>query len=242
MDTMTNYNKYEPLSSQQYQVCCITMNMTDRLRLLACPPEIIPLMRECINQCWGQIQDERSYYGSHEFKIRGNPWYGQGDDAVSSRRLLNGMLTVMAKQGWNLLQATDCSKKERDKDSLFFEKGTPDPEASLFAVSFNMGDRIRIIDAPGFMPYLKQAVQAVWSRGVQNEREYYGSLELKLSGNPWYPYGEEAVQSKLLLSQIIANFRAVGYKLYASVDISSGQNNGMDLESWIFRRVGPHWQ
>lgn len=238
---MANYGKYEPVNKTEYQVCCITMNMGDRLRLLACPPEIIPLIRESIQTSWGKVQDERPYNGSHEFKLKGYPWYGQGDDAVSSRRLLASILTVMARNGWNLLQSTDVSKKEGDKDSLFFERGVVDPDASLFAVSFNMGDRIRIIDAPGFLPYIKEAVNTMWSRGIQNEREYHGSTELKLAGNPWYPTGDEAVHSKLLLAQIIANFRSVGYKLYASVDISYG-TDGRDLESWVFRKVGQNWE
>jgi len=238
---MANYGQYEPVNKTQYQVCCITMNMGDRLRLLACPPEIIPLIRDSIQQTWGKVQEERPYHGSHEFKLKGYPWHGQGDDAVASRRLLAGILSTMAKEGWNLLQSTDVSKKEGDKDSLFFERGTPDPEAILFAVSFNMGDRIRIIDAPGFLPYVKEAITAFWPRGIQNEREYNGSIELKLSGNPWYPTGDEAVHSKLLLSQIIANFRSAGYKLYASVDISFG-HEGRDLESWVFRKVGKGWQ
>ena len=140
-----------------------------------------------------------------------------------------------------MIQSADVSKQPGDKDTLFFEKGNVDADASLFAVSFNMGDRIRIVDAPGFMPYLKQAVTTCWPRGIQNEREYNGSLELKLAGNPWYPHGEDAVHSKLTLAQIIANFRSVGYKLYASVDISYG-HEGRDLESWVFRKVGEHWQ
>ncbi len=248
---MANFGTYEPANKSQYQVCCITMNMGDRLRLLACPAEVIPLIRECIQASWGKIQDERPYNGSHEFKLKGYPWYGQGNDAVASRRLLAAILTVMAKNGWNLLQSSDVSKKMGDKDSLFFESGKIDEEASLFAVSFNMGDRIRIIDAPGFLPYVQEAVKQFWPRGIQNEREYCGSMELKLAGNPWYPFGEEAVYSKLLLCQLIANFHSVGYKLYASVDISQGhtqttgaghQTGSSDLESWVFRKIGPNWQ
>jgi len=238
---MASFGKYDPVNNSEYQVCCITMNMGDRLRLLACPPDVIPLIRVAVQQSWGKIQDERPYHGSHEFKLRGYPWHGQGDDAVASRRLLAGILRVMAQQGWNLIQSTDVSKKEGDKDSLFFERGVPEADASLFAVTFNMGDRIRIVDAPGFFPYLKEAVQKFWPRGIQNEREYHGSMEMKLAGTPWYPCGEEAVYSKLLLCQIIANFRTVGYKLYASVDISYG-TEGRDLESWVFRRVSENWK
>ncbi|CAL8108989.1 unnamed protein product [Orchesella dallaii] len=242
---MTQYGTYVPVNSSGNQICCITMNKTDLLRLLACPPDITSLMRQTILQSWGNIQNECSYHGSHEFKLEGYPWAGQGNDAVTSRRLLTGILRVMAQQGWNLLQATDTSKKESDKDSLFFDRGVPEADVSLIALSFNMSDRIRIVDAPGFLPYLKDAVQKSWPKGIQNEREYNGSLELKLRGNPWFSNGEEAVYSKLLLCQIIANFRTAGYKLYASVDISAAGGrdwSGGDLDSWVFRRVSENWK
>lgn len=75
---------------------------------------------------------------------------------------------------------------------------------------------------------------------IQQEQLYNTAYEFKLRGNPFFSDGSEAVLSRMLLSQILANFRAQGYKLYTSIDISIG-NEGMDVESWVFRRVGPAW-
>lgn len=72
------------------------------------------------------------------------------------------------------------------------------------------------------------------------QQMYGGAHEFKLSGNPFYSDWNEAVYARMLLSQILANLRSQGYKLYTSVDISIG-TDGMDLESWVFRRVGPAW-
>jgi len=146
----------------------------------------------------------------------------------------------MARNGWNLIQSADVSKKPGDKDTLFFENATPDPEVQIFGLSFNMGDRIRIIDAPGMGPYVREAINTQWAGKIQNERDYNGALEFKLEGNPWWPNGSDAVRSRMLLNQILANFRALGFKLYSSVDVSTGQE-GRDLESWVFRKVGPAW-
>jgi len=147
----------------------------------------------------------------------------------------------MAQFGWNLLQAADVSKKPDDKDTMFFESGTPDPDVDMFAISFNMVDRIRIIDAPSFEVCVKNAIQSQWHKGIQDRSNYYGSIEYKLVGYPWHADGSETVRCRMLLCQLIANIRAKGYKLYASVDITMG-NKGSDLESWIFRRVGAAWQ
>lgn len=146
------------------------------------------------------------------------------------------MLTSMASLGWNLIQSTDVSKREGDKDSLFFEKGMADPDARLFVISFNQRNRIRIIDAPDLMPCIVDACSQFWTKGIEEENEFNGYMELKLKGNPWYPMSEDAVKSKLVLCKVLANFRSLGYKLYASVDLSYG-TEGTDLETWVLRRI-----
>lgn len=222
-------------------VCSISMNMTDRIRLIGVPGQLVNGLRQSILSGWGRpIQDERNYHGAHEFKLSGNPWHGAGADAVLARNLINSVLLFMAKAGWNLVQAADISKKAGDKDTMFFESSEPDPDAQLFALSFNMGDRIRVIGANGMMPYVKKTVENYWPRGIQNEREYNGSLELKLAGNPWWADGSDTVSARSLLNQILATLRSLGFKLYGSIDISLG-HEGRDLESWFFRRVGPYW-
>ncbi|KAF9393927.1 hypothetical protein CPC16_000701 [Podila verticillata] len=226
---------------QASRVCCITLNEADKIRLIGTPPEITPAIRLAIRQGWGAIQREQNYAGAHEFKLMGNPWHGQSEEAVRSRKLITAVLKAMANYGWNLIQAADVSKKQSDKDSLFFELGpVQDPQADLFSISFNRSDRIRVIDAPHMVPYVQQAIQTQWKYGIQMQQMYGGAHEFKLSGNPFYSDWNEAVYARMLLSQILANLRSQGYKLYTSVDISIG-TDGMDLESWVFRRVGPAW-
>ncbi|KAF9359009.1 hypothetical protein BGX34_008586 [Mortierella sp. NVP85] len=233
--------------AQSPQVSCISLNESDKIRMIGVGPQVIQAVRQAIAMSWGTIQRERDYHGAHEFKLLGNPWHGQGHEAVRSRRLITGVLRAMAEQGWNLLQASDVSKKQHDKDSLFFESvplvnGLASiGQVDMFSLSFNRSDLIRLIDAPAYMaPVLKQAIQSQWRLGIQQEQIYETALEFKLRGNPFFADAHEAVYSRLLLAQILANFRAQGYKLYTSVDISMGQD-GMDVESWVFRRVGPAW-
>lgn len=81
---------------------------------------------------------------------------------------------------------------------------------------------------------------SVFSNSIQHEKQYEGSVEFKLSGNPFYSDQRSAVYARMLLAQILVNLRSQGYKLYSSADISIGAD-GMDLDSWVFRRVGPAW-
>ncbi|KAF9170130.1 hypothetical protein BGX21_002209 [Mortierella sp. AD011] len=238
-----SYSGYPVQFNQQVRVCCISLNESDKIRLIGTPPELTLPIRQAIAGSWGPIQREGIYSGVPEFKLLGNPWYGQGVEAVNSRRLITAILRTMAQCGWNLIQAADVSKKERDKDSLFFETSVvPDVgQVDMFSMSFNRTDRIRLIDAPEFVTSIvKGAILMQWRQGINMEQKYHKSHEFKLNGNPFWADGFEAVTSRVMLSQILAALRAQGYKLYSSVDISSG-NDGHDVESWVFRRIGPAW-
>jgi hypothetical protein len=68
---------------------CVTLNRGDRLRLIRFPPTIIDVVRQAITNSWPRgLQSEQDYSGAHEFKLNGNPWFGQGFDAVPSRIMM----------------------------------------------------------------------------------------------------------------------------------------------------------
>lgn len=228
-------------NDQNIQVCSISFNKADRIRFIGLPMDVIDSLRIAIRNNRFPIKKESAYHSALEFKLRGFPWLGISNDAVDSRRLLASILKSMAEFGWNLVQAVNVSKKNNDKDTLFFEKGMSDPDVELFAMSLNMYDRIRIIDAPSLADCVKDAIKRHWPYGIKNERTYFGSIEFQLKGSPWRGYGPEAVYGRRLLCQIIANLRAKGFKLYASVDISPAGETHSTLDSWIFRRVGLAW-
>ncbi|KAF9087566.1 hypothetical protein BGX23_008035 [Mortierella sp. AD031] len=227
----------------------MTLNETDKIRLLGVPPTLIAPLRNSITSSWGQIQSEQSYFGAHEFKLLGTPWRHQGSDSITARTLIVSVLRVMAVNGWNMIQAADVSKKEHGKDALFFETidpalGTVGPdEVDMFAMSFNSSDKLRIIgNVPlSIVTAVKLAIQTQWPNGIQQEGAYLRAHEIKLRGNPWRPHGAETVHSRMFLSQMLANIRAQGFKLYTSVDISHGGDEKRETESWVFRRVGRVW-
>ncbi|KAF9095380.1 hypothetical protein BGX23_000606 [Mortierella sp. AD031] len=244
------YSKFPaPYYLQSPRVCCITLNESDKIRLIAVPAPLVPHLRAAITRCWGKISREQDYNGAHEFKLSGNPWLGYGSDHVPARRLLVGILKTMAQQGWNIVQSADISKKEQDKDSLFFETVAPevsmvDLTVDMFCVSFGSSDKLRVIDASvEVVNVVRQAIQTQWKYGISREQQESVSKawEFKLNGCPWYPGGSEAVYARMMLSQVLANLRALGYKLYTSSDISMGSGEGRDAESWVFRRVDHAW-
>ncbi|KAF9424136.1 hypothetical protein BGZ94_008102 [Podila epigama] len=235
-----SYASLIPIQSNTVKVCTIALTGIDKVRLIGTPSDITAPLRSSIVHSWGTIQRESNYAGAHEFKLLGSPWNSQGPDSVRARRLVTAILYTMARAGWNLIQATDVSQKKEDKDTFFFEFKTPDPEIEMFTVSFNKTDRIRVLDAPPMMQLVKHAIETQWKYGIQKEQDYCGSLEVKLQGNPFRTRGDEFVFCRMMLAQMIANFKGVGFQLYASPYLGEGKEED-DVECWVFRRMSSTW-
>jgi len=75
-----NYLKFKmnylAAESGEIKVCSISLNMYDRVRLIGVPADLTPAFREAINHGWGNIQEERPYHGTHEFKVNHSLFFG----------------------------------------------------------------------------------------------------------------------------------------------------------------------
>ncbi|UJR08571.1 hypothetical protein I4U23_012830 [Adineta vaga] len=225
-----------PPAYTSYQHACVSLNMSDRLRLMRFPPTIIELVRQAILDSWPRgINKEKQETDFYEFKLHGNPWWGQGDEAVPARSLMIHVLSGLHNKGWFLLSSTDVSKKALDKDCLIFQLGPVPSLTSFFSVSFDDYDKLRLISAPA---ELIPAVQkTLGQESIQREewRDGGNAYQFKLRGNPWISNGEDATNTRLKLLSLLDCFVKYGWKLHASIDISQG-HEGRDADSWFLRR------
>ncbi|KAF9206618.1 hypothetical protein BGZ49_002140 [Haplosporangium sp. Z 27] len=180
-----SYGALPPVQTSSIRICSISLLDKNKIRLIGTPPPLTPLLRSAIITCWGTISRESNYFGAYEFRLKGAPFRGEGPDRVRSRRLILGVLYTMAKAGWDLIEASDVSRRKDDCDTLFFEYSEPIGESSsstgtrseglreveLFAVAFNSTDKIRIISQQSpesafrMMELVKQAVASQWKYG-----------------------------------------------------------------------------
>ncbi len=85
---------------------------------------------------------------------------------------------------------------------------------SICSISLNMHDRIRLIGVPAELTgTLREAIQLGWGMSIQSERDYHGTHEFKLTGNPWLGHGAEAVMSRRLLNYILIAMARNGWNL-----------------------------
>jgi hypothetical protein len=68
--------------------------------LIGFPQSDVDAIREVIKANWRKgIQREQRYAMSYEFKVHGNPWWGQTDDAITSRIVIRGLLAYLFSIG-----------------------------------------------------------------------------------------------------------------------------------------------
>lgn len=93
----------------------ISMNMTDRLRLIQFPPADIARIQELVRRAWpGGIQDSRTYNVAHELKLKGHPWTSNSGSRNFMRILLQGLYEM----GWVYDAAVMLGRKQKQKGEL----------------------------------------------------------------------------------------------------------------------------
>ncbi|BEI81232.1 hypothetical protein CcaverHIS002_0203920 [Cutaneotrichosporon cavernicola] len=226
-------------SQTQALYACLHLSREDRIRLLGFPPHMVEVMRNTLTIAWPVgLQNSEGGPGWHEFKLRGNPWFGQGREAVPAKRLMIHILHAMANAGWHLAASTDLSKKNWDKDSLMFRAGPP-AHRIMFAVTFNETDKIRIIDPPNesVQQAFIQTVVNSWRGGIQNQKlKEERCYQIKLRGNPWYASSAQQVNdARFLALQLLTTFDNLGYELCATIDMNTGASeDNRDMDAWFF--------
>lgn len=117
-----SYGKFEsnqlmPVSTFRTRFACVSLHMTDRIRLLRFPEADVIHIQDIVRSSWQRgIQELRLYDESNEIKLWGNPWSSSyGNQRREARRLMMGLLQGLFDKGWILKAAVDISKKEFDK-------------------------------------------------------------------------------------------------------------------------------
>ena len=179
-----------------------------------------------------------------------------GAEIAMSRRLVAHVLQALYYTGFHYYFAAGLTMKEQDKDTLYFRPG-PSVSRTMFSVSFNEGDKIRLIDSPSqeittafsaavlvrfifparsvlFPARFSAHFPQSWPSGVKGSKETDDNcLRYKLNGYPWYTSdGAEVNHARMLGCTLLSSFEEKGFELIASIDQSMGSGTYMqDSES-----------
>lgn len=218
---------------------CMSLHRSDRIRMMQFPPEDISAIRDIIKRSWSKgLQAQGPYSASYEFKLYGNPWHGQGSDAIPARIIMREILSYLFSQGWILHVNTDVSKSEFDTDSLIFRKQQSSPPSSEWvAISFNQNDRLRLIGAPqGLLADVRVLLKEMKLLQAENWKDRnLDAWEYKLHGRPWFATGEDTIKTRVLLLRLLETLERKGWSVYASIDQST-RGAGLETDSWYIIR------
>jgi len=221
------------------EFCAIDLWGWDKLKLFSCPPEINEAIKYVVSENWKGIQRAEFEEECFTIKLRGFPWQSpSGEEGVQNRLLIMKVMQMMGSYGWTLYSATNI---DNQTDTLFFCRKrnlyiAPEFTQSIFAISLNRNDRLRLMNADGSVKEIIQGVVRQYWREIQHEEDHYGSHEFKLKGTPWWSSGENAMPSITLICQIFTALRRAGWKPIMNLDISRSQN---DKGVFFFVRMPP---
>lgn len=224
----------------------LSLNKTDRIRLHRATPDLISIMTNTsygVPSLWqAGIQLQSMLNNALEFKLKGNPWLSNSNEAVEARRLINNLFNLLSRYGWNLYGTCDLTKHLSNKSTFFFRSKPIEPKSLInFCVSLNETDKLRLIDSDmGLIEQVRSAVNLGWPKGIQNETDYYGSWQFKLIGNPFSCFGSDRIYTCVMMILVLNNIEKRGYKLLCSADVSgkyfSSEDDSypLDLHTWFF--------
>merc|ERR1740128_1579311 len=219
---------------------CVSLNYSDRLRLINCP-EMVQPVADTIMRNGNEIQRQRAEHDGYEFKIVGYHWHCSGEEAVASRRLICRIAETFLTNGWALSGALDLSRRPDDKSILMFTRAVP-YTTKFGCVSLSNTDKLRLLDfGPDTPLAIVNIIKEQWLVGIQEEKmRDDGCYQIKVEGNPWGWQGGDSKLARSMMCHVLKELKARDWQLVASADVSSKyvhQKNGpdfpIDVHSWF---------
>jgi hypothetical protein len=231
--------KSEPNPSRFFS---LTLNKNDRIRLINAPNDLIALVRTAINEAWSRgVQEEFNVIAGYEFKLKGKPWWCNGDETVFSRRLVSNILRLMRQYNWSLYATCELSTQLDSKSGFFFRFDPTRLNSRPLCISLNESDKIRVIDGTqNHINAVLNAIQSSWPEGIQKVSSYSLSHQFKLRGYPFSGDFSNSLYTAVAVMFIISNLQTQGATFLCSASVSgkyvTEDHNSypMDLSSLFF--------
>jgi len=240
----TLFFQYNPNTvTDSVELTSISLNDHDRVRLINVTDAVIATVEDAIKTNWSngvqETTDERPF--CFEMKLRGNPWFSLGSEAIASRSLITTLFEKMAAIGYQPITSLHISIN--NKAFLLFKRAAP-IQTKFFCLSLNETNLIRLINAPLNVVEVSKTNISHWPMGLQDENKIYDgvSYQVKLKGSPWSKISNgDGLHGRALLLTLLTSYTSLGWRLVCSADTSaksSYRKNGItypvDVHSWWF--------
>ncbi len=220
---------------------CVAPGGYDKLVVVQGDDYLISVLQGAITQAWEHgIWSEGSRntkYGKvYEFKLYGNPWIEKGEQSAMCRRMLLNIIGCLGQLHWKLLASTNL-KGGTDTMLFVHEDNYSTSFQDVAMISLNRWDRIRLVNfSENVRPVVKQSIMTRYQQESPGEKLYHEAYEFKVQGCPFHCSGEEAVATRRLISQILADLSSTGWDCFNTMDVTRRLS---DKSVFIMQRSQP---
>ena len=105
---------FQRTTPMQVPILCLSLNWTDRIRVINAPPSVTQAVVSEISRLWlFGIEREGPYGAGMEVKLKGFPWSSDsgGHYGAHGRVLLIHLIRLLAGMGWFIILSADVSAK-----------------------------------------------------------------------------------------------------------------------------------
>ena len=197
------------------QFLCVSFNDYDKIQFTNLPSHLADAIKDTIRKSWSfGIQSVDNKNGVLQFKLAGNPWSASNDkQSIKSKMLLQAIFAALHQYQWvyhvnvNLNRNSDCLIFRHDVEVDNIDV----PQFCM--ISFGEGDLLRLINAStDIINTIRTVVKANWNEGqIQDETDFHGSRQFKISGFPWSSRRRESARARYLILKIFEEMLRHGW-------------------------------
>jgi hypothetical protein len=223
-DRSTLFFKKSPSNTPAPRFFCLSFNDSDKIQFTNLPSQLAASVKDAIRASWNLgIQSVDDQDGVLQFKLAGRPWVATNNNqSIAAKILLQALFATLHRHQWVYHVNVNLN---RDQDCLIFRH---EPKLNTYSVpqffmmGFGQGDRLRLIGgAPGIADIIRRVIEAKWNPGrIQDERDFHGSHEFKISGNPWNSVLAESARARYLMLEFFQELLRYGWHNVAAFCLS----------------------
>uniref|UniRef100_A0A1I8AFV0 SIR2_2 domain-containing protein n=1 Tax=Steinernema glaseri TaxID=37863 RepID=A0A1I8AFV0_9BILA len=204
--------------SASFTMSCLSISQSDKFQLINAPESLYQALTTAV----GSLRQSSDVADNcYVLKMHGNLWDNNNyEESTEARLLLLNVFRSFRREGYSFFGTVNT---KGTADSIFFIRmDTSLPSEGYCIVSLNSDDRLRLIECPEPLIQMTETLLSTrWPGGIQKINREGACVEFKMTGYPWRARTrEDAVTTRLFLTELLKEGVAMGWAVLAALDIS----------------------
>ena len=214
-----------PPASADFATTCISIQHVNDITAVHLDDAGLAAIQEAVQETWKQgIAPVDPECGAVAwFKLGGQPFVKADEEtSIQLRQMVGKILEKLDAVGWKVTQTAQIGRKF-EQSTIFLRKSAPEIAILPYiGVGLSSNDSLVFVNLPANLEQpLREAIQFAWRLGHQEWAYKDGVLKVKLRGTPWKSSDEQAIQSKIVIQDIIAALRRHQWAFVCNVNTKS---------------------